>query len=307
MIKQIGLIISLTAVSAVAPVYAADGIKSYTTTLFDFDDRDSRNKKIRLIYSLENVWNTIAYPNGHKEVRFVLSGGSGFDMTGVPNKREWDTRYWESHHYYTLPTAFKLGIRYEGGSKLRHMNHKPETTIGTATVSESLDFNLGLGATASGSPSIGLTGGISKSRRITYEQKEFETIPNFKQDGESIEWLIEAKSIGGYAPVKQNLIYSYTNCYHSNLKGIDKLPSVMRSDFRPQVGAVYRKDRIYDGDNSTQFKLTAGWRKSELYFWRDWCSWWTVASKSHMKYKDRHTWTSVDRYVTVRWMDSLYH
>lgn len=301
--KKIGLIAALTTVSAILPVYAADITKAYTTSLYKLDDRDARSKKIRLIYALENVWNTTAWPSGHKEVRLVLKGGSGFDMTNVPSKQTTYSFHAGGDYRYTVPTAFKLGISSVGGSPLRHISHAPENTISKSTVSENLEFNLGLSGTAAADPSLGASAGVSYAYRVTYDQPEFRTTADFDQSDESVEWMIENQTINNRSPAKENLIRHWTKC-GDNFLPFNKLPVVMRSDFKPQVGTVYRKKNINDGYNTSYIKLTAEWRKTDYYFAQDWCSWYTTFTWKNKT--DTHHWTRANRYVAVNWRDALY-
>lgn len=295
--------VALTLIGALAPAYAADTLKAYTSTLLELDDSDARSKKIRLIYSLENVWNSSLLPDGAKEAKLLLNGGSGFDMTNVPNKEQIYGFATGGDYRYTVPTAFKLALSYANGAPLRHMSHAPENTIATASVSESLDFNLGF--TASQSPSI--NAGVSWSNRVTYDQPEFQTVADFNQTNESISWLIENRTIRNHTPAKDWLLYRWTSCGMGNLVDYNELPIVMRSDFKPQVGAVYRKESINDGQNTTDIKLVAGWRKTNYYFGRDWCSWYTSYQNSWKKNRDSSHWTQTDRTVTIAWNDNLYH
>lgn len=309
--KKIGVIAALTTVSAISPVYASDDIKAYTTTLYELDDRDARSKKIRLIYAVENVWNKTARsssrpsagPSGHKEVRLILKGGSGFDMTNVPSKETTYSFSTGGDYRYTVPTAFKLGISSVGGSPLRHISHAPENTISKSTVSENLEFNLGLSGTAAADPSLGASAGVSYAYRVTYDQPEFRTTADFEQRNETVEWMIENQTINNRSPAKANLLYRYTYC-GDNLLAFNKLPAVMRSDFKPQVGAVYRQRNINDWRDTSYIKLTAEWRKTDYYFAQDWCSWYTTFTWKNRK--DRHHWTSANRTVAVSWRDSLY-
>ncbi|MEF1174130.1 dTDP-glucose 4,6-dehydratase, partial [Vibrio sinaloensis] len=113
--------VALTLIGALAPAYAADTLKAYTSTLLELDDSDARSKKIRLIYSLENVWNSSLLPDGAKEAKLLLNGGSGFDMTNVPNKEQIYGFATGGDYRYTVPTAFKLALSYANGAPLRHM------------------------------------------------------------------------------------------------------------------------------------------------------------------------------------------
>ena len=304
--KQIGFIgtISLVSISAVTTAQAADTIKAYTSSLVELDNDEARNKKIRLIYSLENVWNQSSIPDPIKEARLTLNGGSGFDMTNVPNKATTYSYKFGGDYRYTVPTGFKLALGYVGGSSLRHINHAPENTISSATVSDSIEFSLGLNGSVSDKPSIGADAGISWGKRVTYEQKEFETIADFNQSDESINWLIENKTIRNNSPAKNWLLKRWTKC-KNNLINYDQLPVVMRSDFKPQVGAVYRKKYINDGEESTNIKLTAAWRKTDYYFGRDWCSWYTDFTWKNRQ--DREHWTEANRTVSIAWNDNLYN
>ncbi|UXI03168.1 leukocidin/hemolysin toxin family protein [Photobacterium sp. TY1-4] len=296
-------VVTLALLGALAPAHAEDTLKAYTSTLLELDDSDARAKKIRLIYSLENVWNQSLLPSGAKEAKLILNGGSGFDMTNVPNKEQIYGFSTGGDYRYTIPTAFKLALSYLNGAPLRHMSHAPENTIATTSVSESLDFNLGF--TASQSPSIG--GGISWSNRISYDQPEFQTVADFSQTNESISWLIENQTIRNHTPPKDWLLYHWTSCDMGNLIDYSELPVVMRSDFKPQVGVVYRKDNINDGEDVTDIKLVAGWRKTNYYFGRDWCSWYTSPENTWKKNKDSSQWTETSRAVTIAWNDELYH
>ena len=289
-------------VGAISPVNAADTIIGYTSTLLELDDSDARAKKIRLIYSLDNVWNQSLLPEGAKEVRLVLNGGSGFDMTNVPSKKRIYGFPFGADYRYSVPTAFKLGVSYIDGAPLRHMSHAPENTIASASVSESLEFNLGI--TASQSSSI--TAGISKSTRVSYEQAEFETVADFSQTNESISWEIENRTIRHHSPAKEWLIHTWTSCDMGNLIPISSLPVVMRSDFKPNVGVVYRKNNLSDGQDITRVNLQAGWRLSNYYFGRDWCSWHIDPQNTWKKNKDSSTWTETSRSVAISWSDELY-
>ncbi len=109
-------IIALALLGSLAPAHAEDTLKSYTSTLLQLDDGDARSKKIRLIYSLENVWNQSLLPNGAKEAKLILNGGSGFDMTNVPNKEQIYGFATGGDYRYTVPTAFKLALSYLNGA-----------------------------------------------------------------------------------------------------------------------------------------------------------------------------------------------
>ncbi|MCZ0922496.1 leukocidin family pore-forming toxin [Vibrio diabolicus] len=296
-------IIALALLGSLAPAHAEDTLKAYTSTLLQLDDSDARSKKIRLIYSLENVWNQSLLPNGAKEAKLLLNGGSGFDMTNVPNKEQIYGFATGGDYRYTIPTAFKLALSYLNGAPLRHMSHAPENTIATASVSESLDFNLGF--SASDSPNI--SGGISWSNRVTYDQPEFQTVADFDQTNESINWLIENQTIRHNTPPKDWLLYRWTSCDMGNLIDYSELPVVMRSDFKPQVGVVYRKNDIQDGLDTSEVKLVAGWQKTNYYFGRDWCSWYTTPENTWKKNRDSSQWTETSRAVTISWNDALYH
>ncbi|AIS58374.1 dTDP-glucose 4,6-dehydratase [Vibrio coralliilyticus] len=292
--------LTLAIAASMAPAQAADTLKAYTSSLYQLDDSDARNKKIRLIYSLENVWNQSSIPQQHKEARLILKGGSGFDMTHVPNKTQTYGFATGGDFRYTVPTAFKLALSYASGSPLRHINHAPENTIASASVSESLEYNLGV--TGSSSPSI--NAGVSWSNRVTYDQPEFQTVADFDQNNESVTWMIENQTIRHNSPAKDWLLYRWTNC-GNNLIDYNELPVVMRSDFKPQVGAVYSKRNIDDGQNTTDIKLTAAWRKTDYYFGKDWCTYYTNFTWKNQR--DRHSWTQADRTVTIAWNDALYH
>jgi hypothetical protein len=296
-------VVILALLGFVAPTHADPTLKAYTSSLLELDDSDARAKKIRLIYSLENVWNSSLLPVGAKEAKLLLNGGSGFDMTNVPNKAQIYGFSAGADYRYTVPTAFKLSLKYANGSPLRHMSHAPANTIASASVSKSLDFNLGF----SGAQSPSISAGISWSNRVTYEQPEFQTIADFNQTNESISWLIENRTIRHHSPVKDWLLYRWTSCGMGNLIQYDELPVIMRSDFKPQVGAVYRKENIDDGINTTDIELAAGWRKTNYYFGRDWCTWYTSYRNSWKKNKDSHHWTQADRTITIAWNDDLYH
>ncbi len=159
-------------------------------------------------------------------------------MTNIPNKKEIYGFSMGADYRYSIPTAFKLIIEYSNGATLRHINHAPENTISTTSVSQSLNFNLGFSLSQS-PPSI--NGGVSWRNRITYEQPEFQTITDFNQHNESVSWLIENQTIRNHTPPKDWLLYHWTSCNNTNLIEYDDLPIVMRSDFKPQVGIVYRK------------------------------------------------------------------
>lgn len=300
--RKVALLSTLTlaVIASIQPAQAADTLKSYTMSLYELDDSNARKKKIRLIYSLENVWNQSSVPQQNKEARLLLKGGSGFDMTHVPNKTQTWGYSTGADFRYTVPTAFKLALSYASGSSLRHINHAPENTISSASVSESLDYNLGV--TGSSSPSI--SAGVSWSNRVTYDQPEFQTVADFDQSNESVTWMIENKTIRGHSPAKDWLLYRWTNC-DNNLIDYNELPVVMRSDFKPQVGVVYSKRNINDGQKTTDIKLTAAWRKTDYYFGKDWCSYHT--NFTWKKQSDLHNWMEAERTITIAWNDSLYN
>lgn len=297
----IGALVPLNSVASDVPTdsSAVKNILSYKVEVLDLDDADARNKKIRLIYTLENVWNQKYLPDGIKEARLTLDGGSGFDMTNVPEKimtKELGAGNFE--YRYTVPTGFRVKVGYVDGSRVRHISHSPENVIENANVSESLDYNLGL--TIAKPPSI--NGGISWTKRITYKQDEFKTIADFDQRDESVQWDIVNKSIKHATPSKSNLIYKYTNCFlESNLIPFDELPAVMRSDFKPQLGVVYRKADIKDGSESSRLKLYSAWKKTDHYFTVNLCSWLTTNN-----WIDKDHWTEADRTISVSWVDGLY-
>ena len=293
----------LSLMGAITPAYGADTLVAYTSSLLELDDSDARAKKIRLIYSLENVWNQSLLPDGAKEVRLVLNGGSGFDMTHVPSRTQIHGFSTGADYRYTVPTAFKLAVSYIDGAPLRHMSHAPENTIASASVNETLAFNLGL--TASSSSSI--TAGITKSTRVSYEQAEFETVADFDQMNESISWEIENRTIRHHSPVKHWLIYNWSGCDMDNLIPISRLPVAMRSDFKPNVGVVYRKNNLSDGQDITRVDLQAAWRKSDYYFGRDWCTWYVNTDNTWKRNKDSSTWIEERRSVAISWSDGLYH
>lgn len=297
----IGILVPLNSVAANIPTdsSAIRNILSYKTEVLDLDDADARNKKIRLIYTLENVWDQKYLPDGIKEARLTLDGGSGFDMTNVPEKVLTKDLGAGSYEYrYTVPTGFKIKVGYVDGSRVRHINHSPENVIESAKVSESLDYNLGL--TIAKPPTI--NGGITWSKRITYNQDEFKTTADFDQRDESIQWDIVNKSIKHATPSKSNLVYNYTNCFiESNLIPFDELPAAMRSDFKPQVGVVYRKADIKDGIETSRFKLNSAWKKKDHYLTVDVCSWSTANN-----WIDKDHWTEAERTISVSWVDSLY-
>ncbi|NRD72648.1 dTDP-glucose 4,6-dehydratase [Shewanella sp. VB17] len=284
-------------------VHAADALKAYSSSLLELDDQDTRSKNIRLIYTLQNVWNQSHVPEGIKEVKLILKGGSGFDMTNVASKEAVYEYQFGADYRYTLPTAFKLKVGYSGGSPLRHMNHAPSNSIASASVSESINFNLGF--SAGESPSIG--GGVEWSNRVTYQQDEFETLADFAQDNETITWNIENQTIRHNTPPKEWLMNKWTSCYGSNLIETNELPIVMRSDFKPEAAVVYRKEALNDGQNNTELNLYAGWRKTDYYFGRDICTWYTTWTwKGLSKNRDVSHWTEATRKVSVSWADSLY-
>ncbi|MBD1569472.1 leukocidin family pore-forming toxin [Aliivibrio sp. S10_S31] len=283
--------------------HAKDTLKSYTSSLLELDNHEARIKKIRLIYTIENVWNQSLQPNGTKELKLRLTGGSGFDMTNIPNKKEIYGFSMGADYRYSIPTAFKLIIEYSNGATLRHINHAPENSISTTSVSQSLNFNLGFSLSQS-PPSI--NGGVSWRNRITYEQPEFQTITDFNQHNESVSWLIENQTIRNHTPPKDWLLYHWTSCNNTNLIEYDDLPIVMRSDFKPQVGIVYRKNNIQN-ENTTEIKLFSGWRKTNYYFGRDWCTWHTKTEDTWTNQKDHHQWTESVRLITVGWFDNLYY
>jgi leukocidin/hemolysin toxin family protein len=284
----------------VSTANAADTLKAYTSSLLQLDDRNARSKKIRLIYTVQNVWNQSHVPTGVKEVKLILKGGSGFDMTNVPTI---STLYEYSNgadYRYSVPTAFKLKVGYVGGSRLRHINHVPANTIGSANVSEAIAFNLGFSAAEA--PAI--SGGVDWSHRVTYKQAEFETTADFSQRNDTVTWDIENKTIRHNKSPKHWLISSYLSCYKSNLIKKNRLPVVMRSDFRPEAAVVYRKNVLNDGQTSTRLKLYAGWEKTDYHFGRDLCNWYTNWTwKNH---RDSSRWTQTERQVNVSWSDRLY-
>ena len=299
--KHVGFIIALTAVSTTVPAYADDGIKTAVSEVLSLDDRDSRRKKIRLIYRIENVWNK-NISGGIKEARLMLIGGSGFDMTDVAGSVATYSYKHGATYRYTIPDVFKIGFGYDGGAPLRHLSHAPKSEIDSVTVSENLEFQFGFDFASS--PSFGLKGGVTKGRRVTYDQDKFETVANFDQSDESITWTISNQMIltPNYTP-KQELIHSYTSC-GDNLLAKEKLPLIMRSDFQPQVGAIYRKLDLNDGQNTSKIKLNAAWRKTNYYIGQHLCSWYTTFN--WQQHKDTHHWTSVDRTVSIGWADKLY-
>jgi leukocidin/hemolysin toxin family protein len=284
----------------VSTANATDTLKAYTSSLLQLDDADARAKKIRLIYTVQNVWNQSHVPTGVKEVKLILKGGSGFDMTNIPSKATMYEYTYGGDYRYSVPTAFKLKVGYVSGSRLRHINHAPANTIGTASVSEAIGFNLGF--SAGQSPTIG--GGVDWSHRVTYDQAEFETIADFSQNNDTITWNIENKTIRNHTPPKNWLLKKWAHCNSGNLIDKNQLPAAMRSDFRPEAAVVYRKNVLEDGQTSTRFNLYAGWRKTDYYFGRDWCSWYTDFTwKNH---RDSSRWTEINRQVNVSWVDSLY-
>ena len=292
----------LSLIGAITPAHAEDTLIAYTASLLELDDSDARAKKIRLIYSLENVWQQGLLPDGAKEVRLVLSGGSGFDMTHETSRSRIYGFALGADYRYSVPTAFKLGISYIGGAPLRHMSHAPEHTNASASVNEVLAFNLGLSSESSSTIS-----GISKSTRVSYEQAEFQTVADFDQASESISWQIENRTIRQQSPAKHWFLYNWTGCAMDNLIPISSLPVVMRSDFKPNVGVVYRKNDLSDGQDITRMGLQAAWRKTDYYFSRTWCSWTVNAESSWKQNKDTSRWTEANRSVAISWSDGLYH
>lgn len=283
--------------------YAEDTLKAYTSSLLEFDNDDARAKSIRLIYTVQNVWNQSHVPEGIKEVKLILKGGSGFDMTNVPSKVTVYESGTSADYRYTVPTAFKLKVGYSAGSPLRHINHAPANSIASASVSESINFNLGF--SAGQSPNIG--GGVEWSNRVTYQQEEFETLADFAQNNETITWNIENKTIRHNTPPKEWLLKKWTHCRVGNLIDTNQLPIVMRSDFKPEAAVVYRKKTLNDGLDNTEFNLYAGWRKTDYYFGRDLCTWYTNWTwKGLSKNRDVSHWTHANRKVSVSWADSLY-
>lgn len=289
---------SLTAISGVTQ--AADTIKSYTSTLYELDDSDARNKKIRLLYAVQNAWNLDHIPEAIKEVKLVLTGGSGFDMTNVPNKVTLYHYTTAGDYRYTVPTAFQLRVNYHDGAAVRHWDHQPSNTISSATVTKTSSFSLGI---TSGSPPV-ISGGASWGTNIAYNQAEFETVADYNQNANSVTWDIRNKTIRNNTPPKDWLLYNWTNCSSSNLVDYSDLPVVMRSDFRPEAAVLYRKDSIADQSN-TRFGLRAAWTKTHYHFARDWCSWYT--NFSWKGYSDYSETTAADRVVSIGWADSLYH
>ncbi|OZG71493.1 dTDP-glucose 4,6-dehydratase [Hahella sp. CCB-MM4] len=286
--------------------HAGDTIKSYTSTLYQLDDSDARAKRIRLIYTVQNAWNQSHYPEGIKEVKLVLNGGSGFDMTNIPSRQTLYEYGTSADYRYTVPTAFQLKVGYQDGAILRHLSHAPANTIASAQVSESTDFNLGVTLNEE-SPSI--TGGVSWSTRITYNQEEFKTITDFDQSNEGITWDIVNQTIKHRTPPKDNLLYAWTylfwGCSINNLIPTSELPTVMTSDFKPEAAVLYRKRDLNDGVNYSRLKLEANWQKTHYHFARDWCSFYS--NFSWKGYSDYSEWTKASRIVTVSWNDSLYH
>ncbi len=293
------LTISFTSTSSFT--LAADTIKSYTSTLYDLDNSDANNKRIRLLYSVQNAWNLDHIPESIKEVKLVLSGGSGFDMTNVPQKSTLYHYSTAADYRYTVPTGFQLKVNYHDGANVRHWDHQPSNTISSAHVTETSEFSLGI---TSGQIPV-ISGGASWSTNVRYEQEEFTTVADYNQSDNSVTWDIKNQTIQHNTPPKNWLISSWTNCGFGNLIAIDKLPVVMRSDFRPEASVLYRKDSVTDGQDNTRLGLKAAWTKTSYHFARDWCSFYT--DFSWKGYTDFNQTTSANRVVSIGWSDSLYH
>ena len=279
---------------------AADTIKSYTSTLYELDDADANNKKIRLLYAVQNAWNVDHIPESIKEVKLVLTGGSGFDMTNVPNKTTLYEYTFGGDYRYTVPTAFQLRVNYHDGAAVRHWDHKPSNTISTSHVTETSDFSLGI---TSGWPPV-ISGGASWSTNVRYEQAEFETVADYNQNNNTVTWDIRNKTIRHNTPAKDWLLWNWTNCSSGNLVPYSELPVVMRSDFRPEASILYRKQSVAD-QNNTRLGLRAAWTKTNYHYARDWCSWHT--NFSWKGYTDYSETTAAERIVSIGWSDSLYH
>jgi hypothetical protein len=294
--------VSLSSVSSLT--IAADTIKSYTSTLYDLDDTDANNKRIRLLYAVQNAWNLDHIPDSIKEVKLVLSGGSGFDMTNVPQRTTLYEYGTSADYRYSIPTSFQLKVNYHDGANIRHWDHKPSNTISSASVSETSEFSLGI---TSGQIPV-ISGGASWSTNVRYDQAEFTTIADYNQNQNAITWNIQNQSIRHKTPPKNNLIYAWTNlgkCNFNNLIPTNELPVVMRSDFRPEASVLYRKDSVTDGQNNTRLGLRAAWTKTHYHFARDWCTFYSNFSwKNHSDYSQT---SAAERVVSIGWSDSLYH
>lgn len=282
--------------------FANDIIKSYTSTIYELDDRDSRNKKIRLLYSVHNAWNQSHIPEPIKEVKLILSGGSGFDMTGVPKKSTVYEYGTSADYLYSIPTAFQIKIDYKSGAPVRHWSHTPSNSISADSVSEASEFSLGITA-SNGSPTI--TGGASWSNTIRYQQKEFDTVTDYDHGSKKVTWDIVNNTIQHSTNTKNNLIYAWTSCYSTNLIEYSDLPLVMRSDFKPEAAVVYRKESTSAGENdTTNFGFGASWTKSNYYLARDWCSWHTNFTWKNKR--DNQVVTVANRIKAISWNDTLY-
>lgn len=284
---------------------SADIIKSYTSSIYELDDSDSHNKKIRLLYSVHNAWNQTHVPQPIKEVRLILSGGSGFDMTGVPKKSAVYESGTSADYLYSIPTAFQISVDYDGGAPVRHWSHAPSNNISTDSVSESSTFSLGI--TAGSSPTI--TGGVSWSNTVRYEQKEFDTIADYSHGSNKVTWDIINNTIQHATNPKNNLLYAWTSlsgCNIGNLIDYKDLPLVMRSNFKPEAAIVYRKESTVAGEkDTTNFGLGASWTKTNYYLSRDFCSFYSDFTWKPW-HKDNSEITQANRVKTISWNDDLY-
>ncbi|OZG72808.1 dTDP-glucose 4,6-dehydratase [Hahella sp. CCB-MM4] len=300
MTRKIPIALTLLCVAANF-AHAAEDISSYTSSLMELNDTDAQNKKIRLIYSVQSAWNRSHIPDGIKETKLILNGGSGFDMSNVPKIVTLNESGMTGYYRYSLPTAFQLKVGQQGGAQVTHIDHKPANTIETAQVSESMEFSLGISLET---PSLG--GEASWGTRVTYNQPEFRTVANYTQSNGGVTWDISNKTIRHNTPPKHWLMKGWLWCDVSNLIGYDQLPVVMKSDFRPEAAILYRKSDLNDGKDTTQLTLEANWRKTHYHFARDWCSWYADIYWNP-QYTDYHTWTKASRTVSISWSDSLYH